>query len=113
MKSCGDPPLEELLPSAVGSAAPDPPRVNVGTAAGCAGADWAGEPQGTGSAGGGSAKDTTDRMEVSAGVRVGFGSRSSSCGACGALRGERGLAGPQQPLGERQVEGAEGGNDAV
>lgn len=63
------------------SAALEPPCVNVGMVTGCAGADWAGKPQGTGSAGGGSAKDTTNRMEVSAGVRVGFGSRFVSCGA--------------------------------
>ena len=108
MKSCGDLPLDRLLPSVVASAVPEPPRVNVGTAVGCAGADWAGEPQGTGSAGGGSAKDTTNRMEVSAGVRVGFGSRSASRGARGALRGERGTWVPSSPLGR-----AGDGNDAV
>lgn len=68
-----------------------------------------GKPQGTGSAGGGNAKGTTNRMEVSAGVRVGFGSRSASCGACGAPRGERGLWVPSSPR-----EGAEGvDGDAV
>lgn len=104
-------PQTRLLPSAVASAVLEPPRVNVGTAKGCAGADWAGEPQGTGSAGGGSAKDATNRMEVSAGVRVGFGSRSANHGACGAPRWERGLRVPSSPWGG--AEGVESGNDAV
>lgn len=112
MKSCDDLPLDRLLPSAVASAAPEPPCVNVGTAAGCAGADWAGEPQGTGNAGGGSAKDATNRMEVSAGVRVGFGSSSASRGACRAPRGERGLWVPSSPRGG-QVERARDDDDAV
>lgn len=78
---------------------PQPLRVDVGSATAFTGAYWAGERRGTGSAGVGGAKDTTNRTEVSAGG-ADFGSSSARPNACRAPRGCTGREGPQQLRGE-------------
>lgn len=84
-----------------------PLRVDVGSATACTGAYWAGEPRGTGSAGVGSAKDTTNRTEVSAGG-ADFGSSSARPNACRAPRGARGGRVPSSCVGRAGGEQADG-----
>lgn len=86
---------------------PQPLRVDVGSATAFTGAYWAGEPRGTGSAGVGGAKDTTNRTEVSAGG-ADFGSSSVRPNACRAPRGARGGRVPSSCMGRAGGEQAGG-----